>query len=272
MDIGTAKPDSEFLSRYPHYLIDIREPSHTYSAADFAGDAKALIDEIHQRGKIPLLVGGTMFYFKALQSGLSDLPATDAGVRRAVDQTILVNGLDVVYQQLQSLDPQTAKRIDPHDRQRIQRAMEIHQLSGKPPSALMQAVNPLPHPLVKLTLFDADRAALHRRIRQRFLSMIEQGLVKEVSALSEYLTDYKREIAHLPCMRIVGYRQVYDFLQDKLSFDLMIEKAVAATRQLAKRQLTWLRQQSNVVWFQAGRHDASASISGYLDNHPLMKR
>ena len=269
MDIGTAKPDATFLGRYPHHLIDIRWPSDTYSAADFAKDARELIDDIHMRNKVPLLVGGTMFYFKALESGLSTLPVTDIEVRNAAHREILEKGLDAVYQQLQSLDPDTAKRIAPNDRQRVQRAMEIYQLSGKAPSTLMNTADALPYPLIKLTLFDTDRAALHNRIYQRFHAMIDQGLVDEVERVSRDLTG---SIDSLPSMRTVGYRQVYDFLQGKIDFGLMIEKAVAATRQLAKRQLTWLRQQSNVVWFQTCQRQSyrAQAIGDYLNHHPRM--
>ncbi len=265
MDIGTAKPSREFLARYPHHLIDIREPVDTYSAAEFVADAGRLIHEIRRRGRIPMLVGGAMFYFHALESGLSPLPAADPAVRAALQQEMAEQGVEALHGVLQSLDPSAAARIDAHDTQRVQRALEIHRLTGRTPSESMRSVRGLSGIIAKFALFCPDREILHRRIRNRFAEMLEQGLVEEVEEIGKSLEDPNL----VPSMRTVGYRQVLEMLQGKTSMAEMTEKAVAATRQLAKRQLTWLRQQRGLVWVQGGGEGrALDAVSAYLAHHP----
>ena len=265
MDIGTAKPPREFLARYPHHLIDIRDPADTYSAADFMADAGRLIDDIRHRNRIPMLVGGTMFYFHALESGLSPLPAADPAVRAALHREMAERGVEALHGMLESVDPVTAARIDAHDAQRVQRALEIHRLTGRPPSESMRTVRGLSEITAKLALYCPDREILHRRIRERFREMLEQGLVEEVRAVGKSLEDPDS----VPAMRTVGYRQVLDMLQGKSGVTEMTEKAVAATRQLAKRQLTWLRQQRGLVWVpEDGEGRALDAITEYLAHHP----
>ncbi len=247
MDIGTAKPDQEFLQRFPHHLINIRSLDEPYSAAEFVNDGRRLIKEIHARNRVPLLVGGTMFYFNALEKGLSNLPSADPQTRARIESEICQQGLSKVYRDLEKIDPVAAARMSPQDGQRIQRAMEIYRLTGTPPSQLMTAARGLDCHLVKLTLFCGNRATLHGRIADRFSMMIERGLVDEVRSLGAGHQDAWK----LPAMRTVGYRQVVDYLGQQVDFNEMIDNGIAATRQLAKRQLTWLRQQSGLVWFEA---------------------
>ena len=262
MDIGTAKPAKEFLSKYPHHLIDIRDPESVYSAAEFCSDARQLIEQVRGRERIPLFVGGTMFYFRALEYGLSELPAADQSIRDALTTEIEESGVGVLYQRLRRIDPELAARIDRNDSQRVQRALEIFHASGRVPSNLMLASKGLPDDPIKLAIFSADRGALHTRIAMRFKAMLEHGLVEEVTRL------YARpELTRTsPSMRIVGYRQVIDFLENDITFSQLAERGVAATRQLAKRQLTWMRQQSGLVWFEAGQIDPSDAMKRYLEN------
>jgi len=249
MDIGTGKPDAAFLRKYPHSLIDIRAPSETYNAAQFCEDALALIAESHARGRLPLLVGGTMFYFAALEHGLSALPSGDASVRAEIAREMAELGGAAMHARLREVDARLAAGILPSDRQRISRALEIHRLTGRRPSAVMaqSAAVPIPFPLIKLGLFTADRGVLHRRIDARFRGMLERGLVDEVKNIAAALDDPAAQ----PCMRTVGYRQVHDYLRGEMAFDAMVEKSIAATRQLAKRQLTWMRRWRDLVWMDA---------------------
>jgi len=260
MNIGTAKPDKDFLLRYPHHLIDICDPPRSYSAADFVNAANKLIVEIHGRGRIPLLVGGTMFYFKALENGLSSLPSADPVIRQQLNAEIEGRGIAAVYRDLVKADPLLANRIKPSDTQRVQRAMEICRISGLPPSGLMEPSSGLNHPIIKLTLFDPDRTQLHKRIEARFTAMIEAGLVDEVTTLLHKYPDARE----YPSMRTVGYRQVIEYLDELVNQQQMSAAAMAATRQLAKRQLTWLRQQSGVVWFDAMAAGVSEVVETYL--------
>ena len=239
MDIGTAKPSPEERAIVPHHLIDIIEPSEAYSAARFVGDAERLIEEIHARGSVALLVGGTMLYFKALFEGLDAMPAADRDVRAALAEQLERDGLHSLYRELQRVDPPTAARLKPADQQRIQRALEVFRVSGQPISSFHgQATagkpdRPLP-PLISLE--PDDRAWLHARIEMRFHQMLEHGLVDEVRALGE-----RGDLdADMPSMRCVGYRQTWEALVEGDLSELP-ERGVAATRQLAKRQLTWLR-------------------------------
>ena len=268
MDIGTAKPARAFLRQYPHHLIDIRDPSEVYCAARFCEDALALIEQIHAAGKLPILVGGTMFYFAALENGLSELPAADREVRRQLAAEIAECGLPAMHAQLRRIDAPLAATILPSDAQRIQRALEIHRLSGRPPSEVMAKSNPrpIPFPLIKLGLFTSDREVLHERIAARFRQMLEQGLVDEVKTLVAGLATLGDAPHRLPSLRTVGYRQVFGFLRGEFSHDEMIDKGIAATRQLAKRQLTWLRRQRNLVWIDGADPSVADSARTYLQN------
>ena len=239
MDIGTAKPDAATLARAPHHLIDIIDPTEAYSAAAFRHDALRLMAVITQRGRIPLLVGGTMLYFKALLQGLDDLPPSDPAVRAALDAEIAQHGIEHLHKQLASVDAETAARLKSTDTQRIQRAMEIYRISGKPMSTLIrqQTTNEFPYRVIPIALIPSDRAQLHARIAARFKVMLEQGLVDELRALRE------KYLLHpdMTSMRCVGYRQAWQFLEGEIDNVQLLETGVAATRQLAKRQLTWLR-------------------------------
>ncbi|MEY4467789.1 MAG: tRNA ((37)-N6)-dimethylallyltransferase MiaA [Pseudomonadota bacterium] len=241
MDIGTAKPSDEERSQVPHHLIDILDPSHSYSVKQFRDDASRLITDIQARYKLPLLVGGTMLYFKALRDGLDDLPSADLALRSQLDMEIARHGTAALHARLRELDPITAERLNPNDTQRVQRAMEIILLSGQPMSSqLDKADKPeLPFELMSLALEPSDRKVLHDRIAQRFDAMLsaKPGLIEETATLKQ------RSDLHsgLPSIRCVGYRQAWDYLDGKINRDNLREMGIAATRQLAKRQLTWLR-------------------------------
>ena len=239
MNIGTAKPDAATLTRAPHHLIDIITPTEAYSAAAFRRDALELMQDITRRGNIPLLTGGTMLYFKALREGLSALPESDPGVRAALNAEIARHGIEHLHRELANVDAETAARLKPADTQRIQRAMEIWRITGQPMSALLRnrVQEELPYRIVPLALVPSDRAQLHARIAARFAGMLQLGLVDELRGL-------RRKYALNPdmaSMRCVGYRQAWQFLDDEISEAELLETGIAATRQLAKRQLTWLR-------------------------------
>jgi len=240
MDIGTAKPDAATLAIAPHHLVDVIEPTHVYSAAHFRNDALRLMADITARGKIPLLVGGTMLYFKALQGGLSQLPEADINVRARLDAQALEIGWPAMHAKLAEIDPETAARLEPGDSQRIQRALEVHALSGQTMSALhKQSVgDDLPYRLLKIALVPSDRKVLHERIATRFDTMLQQGFLDEVRRLR---TAYPELGPETPAMRCVGYRQALQHLDGEYDLAELREKGIAATRQLAKRQLTWLR-------------------------------
>jgi tRNA dimethylallyltransferase len=262
MDIGTAKPSAAERALVPHHLIDIIDPAESYSAARFVGDAQRLIGEINARGHLPLLVGGTMLYFKALFEGLDAMPAADRAVRAALAEKLEREGLHALYRELQRVDPVTAARLKPADQQRIQRALEVFRVSGQPLSSFhrekpqTQALPPL------ISLEPDDRAWLHQRIEARFHQMLDLGLVDEVRRLGERGDLH----ADLPSMRCVGYRQTWEALvADDLS-DLP-ERGVAATRQLAKRQLTWLRsmpQRHRIACDAPGAIDAVVALASQL--------
>ena len=246
MDIGSAKPDAEFLRRAPHRLLDIRDPSQAYSAADFANDVKPLLAEIAGQGKIPLLVGGSMLYFKVLLEGLADLPPSDPAVKRQILEEAEKLGWPAMHRKLSEVDPVSAAGLHPNHSQRIQRALEVYRLTGKTASRLKSeqadspgAIKPIvdDYSICQMALLPRERSFLHDRIARRFNKMLEQGLVDEVQALRKR-GDLNIE---MPAMRAVGYRQVWEYLDGQSGFDEMIAKAVAASRQLAKRQLTWLR-------------------------------
>lgn len=247
MDIGTAKPDAHTLAATPHHLIDILDPTDTYSAAQFCTDAKRLIAEIQARGNIPLLVGGTMLYFNALQYGLHDLPAADEGVRQALTKEAEQIGWAHMHAKLEELDPVMASRIEKTDAQRIQRALEVCLVSQQTMSGLLQqkTLNGLTIPFLKLSLIPSDRSVLHDRITARFDQMMAQGLIEEVQGLQ---IRYPNLNIHYPSMRCVGYRQVWQYLAGELDLTQLRATAHAATRQLAKRQLTWLRGMEDAVY------------------------
>ncbi len=240
MDIGTAKPEADVLALAPHHLINLIPPTEVYSAAQFRQDALRLMAEITARGKIPLLVGGTMLYFKALQQGLGDLPQADAEIRAALDAEAAAIGWPAMHARLAGIDPDTAARLQPTDAQRIQRALEVHALTGETMTALFarQSEQQLPYRLLKLALQPSDRAVLHARIAERFGLMQQQGLLAEVQALVD---KYPQLHAETTSMRCVGYRQTLDYMAGKINAEEWGEQGIAATRQLAKRQLTWLR-------------------------------
>lgn len=242
MDIGTAKPGKKERSAVPHHLLDIRDPLENYSAAGFCRDAQALIAQIQSRNHLPLLCGGTMMYYKALREGLNNLPGANAEIRQELEAEANLKGWPAMHSQLARFDAVTAARLAPNDSQRIQRAIEIYRISGQPMSSLLangrREQSTLRH-FITISLEPSDRVALHQRIAQRYLHMIDAGLVDEVSAL------FNRGDLHpgLPSIRCVGYRQIWDYLEGNTTLSQAIEKAIAATRQLAKRQLTWLRAQ-----------------------------
>jgi len=244
MDIGTAKPNAEERAACPHHLIDIVSPEGSYSAAAFRADAVRLMHEITARGRMPLLAGGTMLYFKALREGLSELPEADPGIRAQIDEAAMRHGWPVLHAQLAAIDPETAARLQPTDAQRIQRALEIVRLTGQPLAASYARRKPveLPFRMLALGLAPSDRSVLHERIAQRFDAMLAAGLLDEVRALrSRYTLD-----ARLPSMRCVGYRQAWDVLDGAMPQSELRERGIYATRQLAKRQLTWMRSMDDV--------------------------
>lgn len=262
MDIGTAKPDAELLHKAPHFLIDIIDPAESWSAWDFVQNALQLIDEINDRGHIPLLVGGTMMYFHALEQGMNDLPPTDEGIRQEINDLLEQQGLESLYQHLMEIDPQTASRLNATDRQRITRAIEVHRISGVPMSRLMTSgLNKPDINFTRIILDVSERKALHQRIETRFKAMLDEGFEHEVVKLRE-----RGDLGlDLPSMRCVGYRQMWEYLEGNYEHDEMVNKAVIATRQLAKRQLTWLRKYQQVT--RVNYNDYSAeSIYQLLEN------
>jgi tRNA dimethylallyltransferase len=247
MDIGTAKPDASILAKAPHHLINLIDPTQSYSAAQFRKDALRVMGEITARGKIPLLVGGTMLYFKALLEGLSNLPQADAELRAELDERAKNIGWPAMHEELAKLDPLTAARLKPMDAQRIQRALEICLLSGEPMSSQLGKADttPLPYRFIKIALVPSDRKVLHERITSRFDTMLKAGLVVEVKNLRQQFDLHP----DLPAMRCVGYRQALEFLDGEITQEELRDKGVIATRQLAKRQLTWLRSMEGVTEF-----------------------
>jgi len=248
MDIGTAKPDEKELAQAPHRLINILDPSEAYSAADFRRDAIEQMNDIVAQGKIPLLVGGTMLYYKALLEGLSPLPAADPKIRAEIEQQALTHGWAMMHDELKSIDPVSAQRIHPNDPQRLSRALEVFRISGKTLTELTQQQGePLPFRVKQFAIAPKERAELHRRIELRFEKMMEAGFEEEVKALRA------RDDLHpeLPSIRCVGYRQMWDYLDGNCTLDEAIFRGVCATRQLAKRQITWLRSWDNLTWLDS---------------------
>lgn len=255
MDVGTAKPDAALLARAPHRLIDIRDPAEAYSAAEFVADAQREIAAIHAAGRVPLLVGGTMLYFRALEHGLSPLPAAESAVRAQLSARAEQAGWPALHAELAQADPAIAARLHPNDGQRIQRALEILTISGEPPSALQQRDTAPARdwtPL-KLAIAPGDREQLHARIRKRFDAMLAAGFLAEVEKLRS------RPDLHLelPAMRAVGYRQLWQYLDGSQSYETAVERGVIASRQLAKRQLTWLRRDNEIAWLNGSSPQVS---------------
>jgi len=246
MNIGTAKPGADVLASVPHHLIDIIDPADAWSVWDFVEQSRRLVEEIYKRGCIPLLAGGTMMYFHAFEQGLNRLPAADQALRERLDREVAELGVATLHQRLAGVDPASAERIKASDTQRIQRALEVYELSGKPMSQLLQQESVgFAGTSEKIILAASDRAALHQRIAARFLDMLEHGFIDEVECLRQ-----RGDLnLSMPSMRCVGYRQIWQYLEGELTREQMIDKAVAATRQLAKRQITWLRKQADATTF-----------------------
>ena len=264
MDVGTAKPSAADRAAVPHHLIDIIVPTEAYSAARFRTDVLALHEAIVRRGRIPLLVGGTMLYFRALTQGLSDLPPADATVRAAIDADATRSGWPALHAALACVDPDTAARLEPTDAQRIQRALEVHRLTEKPMSRLVASGREagLPFAPIQIALVPGDRAALHRRIAARFEAMLAGGLVEELVALrARYRLD-----AGMPSMRCVGYRQAWEHLEGAYDRATLRDRGVFATRQLAKRQLTWLRSWAGAIELDCLDGDLAAKVLAAIES------
>jgi tRNA dimethylallyltransferase len=247
MDIGTAKPGADILRDTLHRLIDIRDPAESYSAAEFREDALHEIEKIHNNGRIPLLVGGTILYFRALEKGLSHLPRANKAVRENLEAQARHEGWGVLHARLKAVDPVAAARIHPNDPQRIQRALEVYELTGE---ALTDLINrrtgePLPFQIIKLTVMPNEREVIHQRIERRFYGMVESGFINEVEALRN-----RGDLSlDMPSIRCVGYRQLWQYLDGTYDYHEAVKKGIYATRQLAKRQLTWLRAEKDTKWY-----------------------
>jgi len=274
MDIGTAKPAPELLARAPHHLIDLIDPAESYSAARFLKDAGAAMDAIAARGRVPLLAGGTMLYFRALQSGLARLPAADARIRSRLEARAAEQGWPALHAELARLDPVSAARIRPNDRQRIQRALEVIEATGRPLS--VQLAEDLRGATrqgdLALVLAPSDRAVLFDRVAARFDDMLRRGFVEEVRQLRA-----RRDLhAGLPSIRLIGYRQLWQHLAGETTLAEASAKAIAATRQLARRQLTWLRAEPGAAWFDAADSAVSerigARVAEWLDERRIAAR
>ncbi|MFT5519846.1 MAG: tRNA dimethylallyltransferase [Enterobacterales bacterium] len=264
LNIGTAKPTAEELAEAPHHLVDICDPDQPYSASQFCIDAKILIEEILAKGKIPVLVGGTMLYFKSLRDGLADLPEADQNIRKSIADEANVKGWPFMHEKLQQFDAQSANRIKATDPQRIQRALEVYMISGKTLTEYFkeQAKQSLPYPILNVAIAPKDRALLRDRIALRFDLMLEQGFIDEVKGLYHDAA----LSADLPAMRSVGYRQAYEYLSGEIDYQTMREKAIVASRQLAKRQMTWLRSWPDLHWLETGKADNYQRLTELIDN------
>lgn len=269
MDIGTAKPSAAILAQFPHRLIDIRDPSEPYSAAQFREDALVEIQKIHAVGRIPLLVGGTGLYFRSLQQGLSDLPSAHPEIREQLNNEAVQLGWQTLHERLAEIDPETAKNIHRNDPQRIQRALEVYLVSGKTMSQWYRETKTQQwhYPVIKIILSPTQRAILHAKIAQRFYLMLEMGLLDEVKRL--FLRGDLT--ADLPAIRAVGYRQVWQYLQGELSKEALPEAGIAATRQLAKRQLTWLRAESDGLWFDSEQPEIAQQVLAWVQQQIELK-
>lgn len=261
MDIGTAKPTAEERAKAPHFLVDIIDPLESYSAGDFRRDALRLMKEICARGNTPLLVGGTMLYYKALVDGLSPLPSADPVIRAEIEKEAEQHGWQAMHDLLEEIDPVSAKRIHVNDPQRLSRAIEVFRISGKSLTELTEMKSePIPYDIKQFAIAPSDKAILHERIERRFHLMLKAGFEQEVKAL------YERGDLHLdlPSMRCVGYRQMWEYLQGKMDYDEMVYRGIVATRQLAKRQMTWLRGWKNVTWLESGDNNNFEIIKAVL--------
>ncbi|OCG00555.1 tRNA (adenosine(37)-N6)-dimethylallyltransferase MiaA [Gilliamella sp. wkB195] len=254
MDIGSAKPTKEEQLKYPHKLIDICDPAESYSAANFRHDAIVEIEKSLSNGRTPLLVGGTMLYFKALIEGLSPLPAANSDIRDQIEEKANRLGWQAIHEELKKVDPVSAQRIHPNDPQRLNRALEVYLITGKSLTELTkESGDALPYDIMQLAIMPEDRAELHQRIEQRFLQMLDQGFEDEVKKLMQ------RPDLHLnlPSIRCVGYRQMWEYLNGDTSYDEMVFKGICATRQLAKRQITWLRGwKQSITWLNNDNIDS----------------
>ncbi len=262
MNIGTGKPDAALLRQAPHHLLDVIEPHESYSAARFRDDALTLMREITERDRIPLLVGGTMLYFKALTEGLNELPEADSMIRLMIETMADEQGWPAVHDRLAKVDPETAARLQPNDSQRIQRALEVYYLTNKPMSELLKKPKYVyfPYTPIKISLVPSDRDVLHMRIAQRFDGMLAAGLVRELKGLrDEYGLD-----TGMPSMRCVGYRQAWDHVEGRIDAAALREQGIAATRQLAKHQLTWLRGMPDVTEFDCLAEDLADMVLEYV--------
>ncbi len=258
MNIGTAKPDAETLEIAPHALVDIRDPNESYSAAEFHEDAILEMHKITRDGQIPLLVGGTMLYYRALLSGLAELPPASENLRREIEAEAAEVGWQRLHARLRSLDPEAANAIHPNDRQRIQRALEVITLSGEKFSVLLRqgVERDLGYRVLKLIVCPESRPQLHEQIEKRFHRMLAAGFLDEMKMLrARYELNSEK-----PSMRCVNYRQAWEYMEEEISHEQMVEKAIAATRQLAKRQLTWLRQESDALWYDSHQEEAQQSL------------
>jgi len=264
MDIGTAKPEQAILEKIPHHLINILDPKESYSAGKFRVDAKRLMDDITARNKIPLLVGGTMLYFRVLQQGIATLPQADEKIRAILAERIQQEGIEALHGYLASVDPDAASRIHAHDSQRIQRALEVYLVTGNTLTSLQENTDAnVGYDFFQLAIAPQDRTILHTRIAKRFELMLQLGFIDEVKRLY----DRGDLSADLPSIRSVGYRQVWEYLAGQYTDDQMREKAIAATRQLAKRQLTWLRSWPNVHWFDSEAADLFEKVTRVLGSN-----
>lgn len=268
LDKGTAKPDPSTLAKAPHRLIDIRDPKEVYSAAQFRDDALLEIQAIHRQNRIPLLVGGTMLYFRALQKGLSPLPSANSDIRKEITEQAALSGWDSLHADLLKIDPVAARRIHPHDAQRIQRALEVYRLTGKTLTSFQAESDPTlsQYSFYNLAIAPQDRSILHERIAIRFRHMLENGLIDEVKKL-QARGDLTLE---MPAIRSVGYRQVWEYLLGQSTFDEMEARGIIATRQLAKRQLTWLRSWPDVVWFDSEAVDLYQQVAEFILRHVIL--
>lgn len=263
MDIGTAKPTLTERQGITHHLIDILDPTEAYSTGQFKSNALTLMQDIHQRGKIPVLIGGTMLYFNALNNGLDVLPEANPLIRARLDDELATLGKEILHQRLAKVDPESAARIHPNDPQRIQRALEVYEISGEPLTSFFKGhQEALPYHIIKLIIAPQERATLHETIAKRFKAMLQQGLIGEVDAL------YQRGDLNekMPAIRAVGYRQVWSYLQGDYDYATMVEKGIIATRQLAKRQFTWLRKEIDAHHFETGETDLLEKVLVQIKN------
>ena len=266
LDIGSAKPTSDELKLCPHHLIDVCEPTENYSAGEFYQDVQQLIESIIRRGKIPFLVGGTMMYFRVLERGISRLPSANPSVRNQIDSEAAENGWAKLHQELQRIDPSAAKKIDPSDKQRIQRAIEVHRITGKPISSFhSEQKKPMDYQGLDLSLVPSKRDILYKRIENRFDSMLDRGLVSEVGHL---LSQDSLTSSH-NSMKSVGYKQICEFIENECTLDEARANAIVATRRLAKRQLTWLRSGADSLVFdplyRRSEVDIANKVSEFLN-------